>query len=213
MASINLILGDATLTGDLHGGKLATASLAGTSSLSANGSARAPATAALAGTSTLSGAMVGRGAMVAALAGTSSLTAGLEALARMVAALVGTSTLTAETAAYASMSASIEACSGLTAGEVAAAVWESIAAAYDTPGTMGQLLNDAGAAGNPWNTEIENNYTAEELMRLLSAVLAGKLSGSGTGTIVFRDVNDTVDRVVATVDNLGNRITVTLDPN
>lgn len=66
------------------------------------------------------------------------------------------------------------------------------------------------AAGNASMT-IETGYTLAESVRLMSSVLAGKVSGAGTGTEVFRDVNDTKDRVTSTVDSAGNRTTVVLD--
>lgn len=53
--------------------------------------------------------------------------------------------------------------------------------------------------------------TLTQHIRLLSAVLGGKVSGAGTGTETFRDIADTVDRVVATVDSSGNRTAITLD--
>lgn len=63
-----------------------------------------------------------------------------------------------------------------------------------------------------WGLELETGFTAEELMRLLSAVMLGKAAGGGTATRTFRDVNDTKDRVTATVETDGDRIAITLDP-
>ncbi len=45
----------------------------------------------------------------------------------------------------------------------------------------------------------------------MNAVLAGKVSGAGTGTETFRGINDDKDRVVATTDSSGNRTAITLD--
>ena len=61
---------------------------------------------------------------------------------------------------------------------------------------------------------VETGYTVQEALRIMSSVLAGKASGFPSGlTKVFRDVNDTKDRVTATTDGSGNRTAVTLDPN
>jgi hypothetical protein len=57
---------------------------------------------------------------------------------------------------------------------------------------------------------VETNYTLRQAMRLLLAVCAGKVSGAGGATITFRDVNDTKNRVVASV-SAGNRTAVTTD--
>lgn len=50
-----------------------------------------------------------------------------------------------------------------------------------------------------------------EHVTLQSAVLLGKASGLGTATARFRSLDDAKDRVVATVDESGNRSAVTLD--
>jgi hypothetical protein len=60
-----------------------------------------------------------------------------------------------------------------------------------------------GSTTNMWEQVIEDGYTAEQIMRMLASVMAGKSSivdnGNGTATIVFRDLNDTVDRVTTEV--------------
>ena len=104
---------------------------------------------------------------------------------------------------------------------LANAVWSSLAAQYNDAGTMGNKLNTASSGGVDynalaaavWQYIIESGISAEEAMRIYGAVLAGKVSGAGTGTEVFRDINDTKNRVTATVDSNGNRSTITLDPN
>ncbi len=56
---------------------------------------------------------------------------------------------------------------------------------------------------------IETGYTLRQALRLELAALAGKISGAETSTIHIRDINDSVDRILATVDASGNRLTVT----
>ena len=46
----------------------------------------------------------------------------------------------------------------VTPASCAAAVWNSLAAAFNTPATMGKALNSASSAGDPWNSQLEN-YT------------------------------------------------------
>jgi hypothetical protein len=58
---------------------------------------------------------------------------------------------------------------------------------------------------------VESGVDLREAMRIILAVNAGKLSGATTATITIRDVNDSKNRVVATVDGDGNRTAVTLD--
>lgn len=62
------------------------------------------------------------------------------------------------------------------------------------------------AAGSP-------DYTAADLMRLIAAAILGKSSGLDLGLPVFRDVNDTKDRITAVTDADGNRTAVVVDPS
>lgn len=59
---------------------------------------------------------------------------------------------------------------------------------------------------------IETGLTVRTALRLIAAVLGGKVSGGGTPTETIRNaVADSKDRVVATVDASGNRSAITLD--
>ena len=63
-----------------------------------------------------------------------------------------------------------------------------------------------------WNSlKLDGNFSAGDLLRLMAASLAGKVSGAAGTEVTIRDVNDTKDRIVATVDADGNRSAVTLD--
>lgn len=75
------------------------------------------------------------------------------------------------------------------------------------------LPSAATIATSVWATVLETGYTALQSMRLIMSVLLAKVSGGGTVTNTFRDVNDTKNRVTATVDSLGDRTSVTLDPS
>lgn len=58
---------------------------------------------------------------------------------------------------------------------------------------------------------VDGTTTLAESIRLQNAVLLGKVSGAGTGVESFRDIADSKDRVVSTVDSVGNRTSVVLD--
>lgn len=58
---------------------------------------------------------------------------------------------------------------------------------------------------------VDGSYTLRQILRLLASALAGKVSGGGTTTVTFRDLGDSKDRIVATVDSSGNRTAITLD--
>lgn len=159
----------------------------------------------------LSASMVGTVQMASALAGSGDLTASLKLLASVVGSLTGTGSLSGDIRGKASMSADIFVNeSTATTEALAAAVWNSLAASFNTAGTMGEKMNDAGSAANPWTEVIESGYTAAEILRILAAAVAGKTSGQPSSP-VFRDIADTKDRITATVDSTGNRTAITLD--
>jgi hypothetical protein len=87
---------------------------------------------------------------------------------------------------------------GLTVSNVGPAVWDAVASANNDPGTMGEKLNDAGSASNPWTEVIESGYTAAEILKLLAAVAQGNASGLESGSPVFKSLDGTKDRIEAT---------------
>lgn len=167
---------------------------------------------ALTGSGTLEAAIEGRLNMSADFTGAGDLDATIGALGNMIANLTGTGDLEAVISAYGNMEIDIVVTgAGLSTANIGEAVWGALAAANNDSGTMGEKLNDAGSASNPWTEVIESGYTATEVMKILLAVAAGKSSGGGTTNIKFRDVADTLDRIDATVDSSGNRTAITLD--
>jgi hypothetical protein len=97
---------------------------------------------------------------------------------------------------------------GLTASNLDATVSSRLAAAsYTTPPTAAQNATELldQAAG------VEANLTVRQQLRLAAAALYGKAAGLSTTTVTFRDTNDTVDRITATVDASGDRTAVTLN--
>ena len=165
------------------------------------------------GTSTITLTMDGELIAVAPGSGTATISLSPTATLGALAGLFGTSTATI-TGALASYAVGYLAGTSSSDAEfspdnLAAAVWGAIAGDYNAAGTMGEKLNDAGSASNPWTEVIESGYTAEEILRILLAVAAGKTSISGSD-VAFRDVADTKDRVAASMTG-SERTTVTLD--
>ena len=59
---------------------------------------------------------------------------------------------------------------------------------------------------------VETGVTFREAMKLMLSALAGKVSGAGTATNVFRNaVADSKNRITATVDSSGNRSAISYD--
>ena len=55
---------------------------------------------------------------------------------------------------------------------------------------------------------IEGSLTLQNALKLVLAAAAGKVSGADSTTITIRDTTDTYNRIVATVDQYGNRSAV-----
>lgn len=102
-----------------------------------------------------------------------------------------------------------------TALDIADAVWDEAIAGHLSAGSTGKSLNDATAAGNPWSAVITGAYTAEDILRIIVAVLAGldtqTSTGSGTANITFKDIGDSSTIVQASMVN-SVRTAVVLSP-
>lgn len=84
------------------------------------------------------------------------------------------------------------------------------AISFSTAG--GEAPSASEVANAVWSKVlIGSTITAAQLMQVISAALAGKLSGAGTSLVKIRDLEDTKDIIMAAVDANGNRLTVTLD--
>jgi hypothetical protein len=82
---------------------------------------------------------------------------------------------------------------------------KALRVAVDTKPTAAETA--AAVLGAP----VETGATLVESLRLHNAVLGGKVSGAGSGVETFRDLADTKDRLVSTVDESGNRLSETSD--
>lgn len=79
--------------------------------------------------------------------------------------------------------------------------------------TSGGQLALAPTIDDIWDEQIgDGTLTARQVMRICAAVLAGKLSGAATTTVTIRNVADSADVVISTVDSNGNRSAVTVTP-
>ena len=153
--------------------------------------------------------------LTALLVGVGGANAAAAGLADLAALLVGTGDIDGGNTALMDLSVIIRGYGDLTPEGLRDAVWNATATSYDTAGTMGEKLNDAGSAGNPWASVIESGYTAGEILSILAAVASGRTQitdlGGGNATVVFRDLGNTLDRVEADVTG-SERTNVTFDP-
>ncbi len=85
---------------------------------------------------------------------------------------------------------------------VATIATDAITAASLKADAVTEITNDIFAE------VIENSLSYKQVIQVMAAVLAGKVTGGATGTITFKDLADAVNRVVMTVDASGNRSAV-----
>ena len=148
------------------------------------------------------------GGIAAKLTGDADLSAGINGLGDASGAVTGTASISV--AAY-----------GLTGLKQAAANVTgtgTISAAINGRGSMSATINvsqltDADVNGAVLDALIEDGVSLKEALRLLLAVAAGKtdINTSGPNPVVtFRDVNDTKDRIVATMSG-SERASITKD--
>lgn len=59
---------------------------------------------------------------------------------------------------------------------------------------------------------VETGYTPQQALRIIAAATAGLVTGADVNEPVFRSIANNADRITATTDGFGNRLTVTLTP-
>lgn len=156
----------------------------------------------LSGSGTITTAnLVGVVALQASLSGTGSLSAGLGLIAFMNSVMEGSGELTATLRGTLSMSADIYVNqSTATVNELVAGVWNAVASAYNNAGTMGEKLNDAGSASNPWADT--NTYGAGTKGELLQDMVDNVWGKSLPSTYVSGEAGHILDQIQTLVEEL-----------
>lgn len=210
LAARNQLTGTGTISATALAVKLAEASLTGSGDLSAIGGLIVQAVAAITGSGTITAADLKAFLQASAgLTGTGTVAATATGFGALAALLTGsgtsaTSTLTGTGELEAAL---VVTGTGLTTGNVGAAVWSAIATANNTAGTMGEKLNDAGSASNPWTEVIESGYTAAEILRLIAAAVQGDAAGLESGSPSFKGLDGTTERIAGTYSSGTRTIT------
>lgn len=105
--------------------------------------------------------------MVADLNGTGSVAGTLRALGHLIAGINAAASMSPQMNATANMEADITPFTELSPESLAASIWNSVAADYDATGTMGEKLNAAGTAGDPWTTDLSAYNTTDTAGKIL----------------------------------------------
>jgi hypothetical protein len=211
LAARNMLIGTGTLAAAALAVKLAAADITGSGDLSALGSLVVQALAGLTGTGGITDANLQAFlAAVASLSGSGGITsANASGLAELIAALTGDGTAaTSILTALGELTADLTVTgTGLSTGNVGQAVWSALAASNNDAGTMGEKLNDAGSASNPWTEVIESGYTAAQILKLIAAAVQGDATGLDGSAVVFKSLDGTTDRITATQDGTNRTVT------
>lgn len=213
MSSYQEVTGLGSLTASILAVKLAQADLTGLGTLEAIGGLVVQLLADIAGSGEVSDAGIKAFLQaVASIGGSGEISdADLEGFGAILASLTGNGTLedSVATGTGAMAAALVVTGTGLTTSNVGPAVWSALASANNVAGTMGEKLNDAGSASNPWTEVIESGYTAAEILRLLASVAAGSATGLDADA-AFKSLDGTKDRIQSIIAG-NNRTTTALD--
>ena len=182
--SANESQGVASTTFAIAGGKNGATTITGTGSFTATGALVVSGTATITGLATVTSNAFAALAAAATITGTATPTAAITAIGWGVTSITGVATFTGTRYATGELEASITPFTELSPQSLASAVWAEL---------------------------LESGYSAGDIMRVMSSALAGEVSGAGTATVTIRDIADTTNRIVASVDGTGNRTAVTLD--
>jgi hypothetical protein len=110
--------------------------------------------------------------MLADISGSGDLSGIISALAEMDANLGGSGLASSTIAGTGAMSANIVAYGDLTPEGIRDSIWNALSSQYQTAGPMGEKLNDAGAAGNPWAALLAANNDPETFGKLVQDIQA-----------------------------------------
>lgn len=108
--------------------------------------------------------MAGSGVFSAAVSAEAGLTLSLSGVGSMTLAPSGTGEMTLEIYVNESQA---------TVNQIVAAVWSALASEYNISGTMGEKLNGAGSAGDPWTTDLagyNTNGTAGKIIKQIKSI-------------------------------------------
>lgn len=173
LSAHNIITGAGDISPlNLAGGLNAEAALSGAGDMTGTGALIVSLVAALTGSGTISSASAQAFLnLAAALAGAGDLAGAATAIGHAAAALSGSGAASATATALGELAAAITVTGDLlSTSNVGAAVWAAVATVNNIAGTMGQKLNAAGSAGDPWVTDLPGAYTGSQAGALLDAM-------------------------------------------
>lgn len=180
------------------------ADLVGTGDIStAAAAATMAALADLSGSATVGASLNATGVMQSSITGSGTLTPPvLQAIMQAVCAITGSSTISAALNAHANAVAALSGSSSTTGTPYATGAMQS------SISVSGDLLTTTTVAQAVWGALAEGSITYDQMLRIIAAATAGKVSG-GPSSPVFRNLSDTQDQITGAADSNGNRSGIT----
>lgn len=156
--------------------------------------------AALSGAGSLSASAIGSLEASASLVGSGNIAASLGALADAVASIIGSGSIASTATAIGHASANISPYTELSPENLAASVWNALAASFNAAGSMGEAINSGGAGG----------LTPTQSAQLLEM---WKLMGlDASHPLIVSATSRSVDDVSQTIAEAAGVVTVTREP-
>jgi len=160
LSATTYVRGEGSISSSLTLGKVMEASLSGTGELTSSMSLITSLLAALSGSGAITASISTTLSLAASLAGSGDLAGSLKLLIPLAADLISSGTISANLKGNLDMEAQIYVNqSEASVQQIVDAVWNALATDYNTSGTMGQKLNGAGSAGDPWTTDLSGYNT------------------------------------------------------
>lgn len=170
--------GASTVTANLVGGKALEAAISGASTVAVSVDLIVQLVSAITGAAVVTAEITGSIALSCAISGAAAVVGSMGLLTGMTTAISGSSIVTASIVGLASLSCDITSQTELSPDNLASAVWAAIAVSNNDVGTMGEKLNDAGSAGDPWATDTSTYTTPGTFGFLVKKLLTvGKFLG------------------------------------
>lgn len=161
LSATTYIRGEGSIGASLILGRVMEASLSGSGDLTASMSLITSLLAALSGSGTITASISTTLSLAANLAGSGDLSGSLKLLIPLAADLISSGTISANLKGNLDMKAQIYVNqSEATVQQIVDAMYGAIASDYNVSGTMGEKINGAGSAGDPWTTDLSGYNTA-----------------------------------------------------
>jgi len=173
LSSTTAIVGTGSITSALSGGKLMTADLSSGGDLSASMSLVTAVAAAISASGSVSASVSTSIAFAADLIGSGDFEGALSLLIPLAAEITSIGIIEGDLKGNSDLQATIYVSQAeASVQQLVAAVWSALAADYNVSGTMGQKLNGAGSAGDPWTTDLSGYNTGGTAGKILKSTLS-----------------------------------------